>query len=70
MVQHRESTGRFYCLARTVKNNKRLTILELIGIYFFAIHGIVALPITVFIFRFIINIALTFQVVPFKLATN
>ena len=49
-LQHRESIGRFYCLARTVKNSKRLTLLEFIGIYLFAIHGIVALPITVFIF--------------------
>jgi hypothetical protein len=52
VVQQRESTGRFYCLARTVKISKRLTLLELIGIYLFAIHGIVALPITVFIFPF------------------
>jgi hypothetical protein len=49
---HRESIGRFYCLARTVKNSKQLTLLEFIGIYLFAIHGIVALPITVFIFSF------------------
>jgi hypothetical protein len=52
VVQHRESTGRFYCLARTVKISKRLTLLELIGIYLFAIHGIVALPISVFIIPF------------------
>lgn len=51
-LQHRESIGRFYCLARTVKNSKRLTLLEYIGIYLFAIHGIVALPIKVFIFYF------------------
>jgi hypothetical protein len=51
-LQHRESIGRFYCLARTVKNSKRLTLLEFIGIYLFVIHGIVALPITVFIFSF------------------
>ena len=51
-LQHRESIGRFYCLTRTVKNSKRLTLLEFIGIYLFAIHGIVALPITVFIFSF------------------
>jgi hypothetical protein len=25
-LQHRESIGRFYCLARTVKNSKRLTL--------------------------------------------
>ena len=30
----------------------RLTLLEFIGIYLFAIHGTVALPITVFIFSF------------------
>jgi hypothetical protein len=52
VLQHRESIGRFYCLARTVKNSKRLTLLEFIGIYLFAIYGIVALPITVFIFSF------------------
>ena len=51
-LQHRESIGRFYCLARTVKNSKRLTLLEFIGICLFAIPGIVALPITVFIFSF------------------
>ena len=37
-LQHRESIGRFYCLARTAKNSKRLTLLEFIGIYLFAIH--------------------------------
>ena len=25
-LQHRENIGRFYCLARTVKNSKRLTL--------------------------------------------
>ena len=49
-LQRRESIGCFYCLARTVKNSKRLTLLEFIGICLFAIHGIVALAITVFIF--------------------
>jgi hypothetical protein len=52
VLQHRESIGWFYCLARTVKNSKRLTLLEFIGIYLFAIYGIVALPITVFICSF------------------
>jgi hypothetical protein len=31
-IQHRESIDRFYCLARTVKNSKRLTLLEFISI--------------------------------------
>jgi hypothetical protein len=34
-LQHRESIGRFYYLARTVKNSKRLTLLEFIDIQFF-----------------------------------
>jgi hypothetical protein len=46
------SRSPFYCLARTVKNSKRLTLLEFICIYLFAIYGIVALPITIFIFSF------------------
>ena len=51
-LQTRENIGRFYCFARTAKNSKRLTLLEFIGIYLFAIHGIVALPITVLFFSF------------------
>ena len=69
-LQHRESIGHFYCLARTVKNSKRLTLLEFIGICLFAIHGIVALPITVFIFSFQYKYRINLSGSTFKLATN